>query len=115
MINYPFARNVCFLIFLLACSMSSIASEGKPVAPIHIERMPGYALADTVPPVKQPAEEKAETDKQEQAKPATSTVPVIKVVPKARKQLKPVSLPSVPVKPVKIIKPVIKRVGSLIP
>lgn len=111
--HYLFARVTCIALIFLAGSFAAAASEGKPVASIQV---PAYAMTDTVPPEKKPIEEKTETEKKiETEKPATTTPSVIKVVPKARKQIKPVALPSVPLKTNKIIKPVIKRVGSLIP
>ena len=110
MTKYSFARTAFALLILLACYFPSAAREGKPVLSIHTERiMPAHVLTDTVPPVQKTTEEKPA-----QEKPATTTTPVIKVVPKARKQIKPVALPGVPLKPSKIIKPVIKRVGALI-
>lgn len=113
MTHYSFVRITCVALIFLAGSFASAASEGKPVAPMQA---PAYMLTDTVPPAKKPIEEKPETEqKTETEKPVTTTPSVIKVVPKARKQIKPVALPSVPLKPNKIIKPVIKRVGSLIP
>jgi len=111
MTHYPFARLTGTVLILLACSFASAASEGKPVAFIQV---PAHVLTDTVPPVKKPVEEKPEPEKKTET-PVTTTPSVIKVVPKARKQIKPVALPSVPLKTNKIIKPVIKRVGSLIP
>lgn len=113
MTHYPFARITGTVLILLVCSFASTASEGKPVASIQI---PTHVLTDTVPPVKKPAEENPEPEKKiETENPVTTTPSVIKVVPRARKQIKPVALPAIPVKPNKIIKPVIKRVGSLIP
>lgn len=113
MTHYPFIRVTGIVLILLAGSFASAASEGKPVASIQ---MPAHVLTDTVPPAKKPAEEKTEPEKKpETEQPVTTTPSVIKVVPKARKQIKPVALPSVPLKTNKIIKPVIKRVGSLIP
>ncbi|TXJ29201.1 MAG: hypothetical protein E6Q24_02035 [Chitinophagaceae bacterium] len=111
--HYPFARITGIAVIFLACSFASAASEGKPVA---FHQVPAHVLTDTVPPVKKPVEEKPEPEKKKETEnPVTTTPSVIKVVPKARKQIKPVALPSVPLKTNKIIKPVIKRVGSLIP
>lgn len=107
MINYTFTR-ICLLLAFFFIITQSKASEGKPVCTLTIHQ-PVYAFADTVPPVKKTTEDKPADDK-----PATTGMPVIKEVPKARKQIKPVALPAVPVKPIKVIKPIIKRVGSLI-
>lgn len=110
MTNYSFirTRTACLLaVFFSALQIN--ASEGKPVAPFLVHSSV-YMMTDTVPPVQKTTEEKPAEEK-----PATTGLPVIKEVPKARKQIKPVALPAVPVKPVKIIKPIIKRVGSLIP
>lgn len=111
MTNYSLIRlrTACLLAVFFSVSQAK-ADEGKPVAPLLVHS-PGYVIMDTVPPVQKPAEEKPAEDK-----PATTGLPVIKEVPKARKQIKPVALPTVPAKPVKVIvKPIIKRVGSLIP
>jgi hypothetical protein len=108
MTNYIFIRTVCLLAFS-CCLLHSNASEGKPVNGISLISQPGYVIADTIPPAKQPEDKPAET------KPGTTDGPIIKVVPKAKKQIKPVAIPALPVKPVKIIKPIIKTVGSLIP
>jgi hypothetical protein len=107
MTNHYFIRTIC-LLTVFSVALQSKANEGKPVM------LPGihpsvYMSADTIPPVKTTDEKPGEE------KPVTTGLPVIKEVPKARKQLKPVALPTIPVKPVRIIKPIIKRVGSLIP
>lgn len=108
MTNYSFAvtRTTCLLAVLFAAFHAN-AGEGKPVVPLLVHSSV-YMVTDTVPPVKT-------DEKPVEEKPATTGLPVIKEVPKARKQIKPAALPAVPVKPVKIIKPIIKRVGSLIP
>ena len=106
-----FVRISSLLPVFLAGFFTGYASEGKPVPPVQFQQTAAMLIADTIPPVKKTVEEKPA-----QEKPATTTIPsVIKVVPKARKQIKPVALPALPVKPPKIIKPVIKRVGTLIP
>lgn len=108
MTNYSITRIACLLaVFFPALQLK--AGEGKPVTPLLVHSS-AYVITDTVPPVQKTTEEKPAEEK-----PATTSLPVIKEVPKARKQIKPVALPAVPAKPVKIIKPIIKRVGSLIP
>ncbi|MCG2616678.1 hypothetical protein LZZ85_20435 [Terrimonas sp. NA20] len=112
MTNYLFTRIFYLLLFALA-ALQTEASEGKPITTVTLAVSPSYVVADTIPPVKQTAEEKP-VEQKPVTIPATTTAPLIKVVPKARKQIKPVALPTVPIKTPKVIKPIIK-VGSLLP
>ena len=113
MTNYLFTR-ICYLAVFFFAALQSKAGEGKPVTTITMTAPPSYVVLDTVPPVKQTVEEKPAEQKPVTTTPASTTTPIIKVVPKARKQIKPVALPTVPIKTPKVIKPIIK-VGSLLP
>jgi hypothetical protein len=108
MTNYFTTRIACLLAVCFA-ALQTKASEGKPVTPLLVHSS-FYVITDTVPPVQKPTNEKPAEEK-----PATTNLPVIKEVPKARKQIKPLALPTLPAKPVKIVRPIIKRVGSLLP
>lgn len=98
--------------FLLATSL--YAREGKPVftgaRPFSIE------LTDTVPPVKNAPPVKApEPEVKKDVPIVVVDAKIIKEVPKARKQIKPKVIPVTPVKPPKVIKPIIKKIGAILP
>jgi hypothetical protein len=105
------------LVVLLVCSlpvMKVYAGEGKPftavIRPVIIE-----IVSDTVPPVKTTTPVKTPEPDVKQDNPVVVDPKIIKVVPKARKQIKPKVIPVTPVKPPKVIKPIIKKIGAIIP
>ncbi|MET0462037.1 MAG: hypothetical protein ABW007_02750 [Chitinophagaceae bacterium] len=112
MTNYLFSR-IFYLVLFAFAALQTEASEGKPITTATLAVSPSYIVVDTIPPVKKTVEEKP-VEQKPVTIPATTTVPIIKMVPKARKQIKPVALPTVPIKTPKIIKPIIKA-GSLLP
>jgi hypothetical protein len=111
-------RTIFFyrLTVLLVCSLAVTrvqASEGKPVSPVMGRVLTG--MSDTVPPVKQAVPATVPAPDPKQDKPVVADVKIIKVVPKAKKQIKPKVLPALPVKPPKVIKPIIKKIGVILP
>ena len=105
-------------IVLLAVSLLATtlyAREGKPVL---TAARPAFniALTDTVPPVKNaPPVKTPEPEVKKDVPVVVVDAKVIKEVPKARKQIKPKVIPVVPVKAPKVIKPIIKKIGVILP
>lgn len=104
-------------IVLLAVSLLATtlyAREGKPV--LITARPFSIALTDTVPPVKNaPPVKTPEPEVKKDVPVVVVDAKIIKEVPKARKQIKPKVIPVVPVKAPKVIKPIIKKIGVILP
>lgn len=104
---------VLLAVFLLATTL--YAREGKPV---FTGSRPAFSieLTDTVPPVKNAPPVKTPEPEAKKDVPVIVVDPkIIKEVPKARKQIKPKVIPVTPVKPPKVIKPIIKKIGAILP
>lgn len=113
--RYYFNRFIVLLaVSLLATTL--YAREGKPV---FTATRPVFSIefTDTVPPppAKDAPPVKTPEPDVKKNKPVVADAKIIKEVPKARKQIKPKVIPVTPVKPPKVIKPIIKKIGAILP